>query len=507
MSRREDSTSLEQFLEREFSDQQIDNASLLADAAAVSTVASCQTANDCGSNHVCAGGVCVPADAVIRAVNDQFGAPSTPLASAPGYASSVASNCGSGSSGGSGGCIGPGSGSNCSPGSSCGRGYGNLYNPNQLICCDGNGNKGPKYSCAGGPWQCEPCTPPNKGCNKFCDDSYKLFGRRSAGCQNPNDGAPLDCGECLSCGLNDTCQDTGGGPCWCKPGNEGCPKCETCESSGSCSRSKGVCNSSCSCRVKCDCGQEYTGTWSQEYFSNGLACTHACRRALYQAKCVEGGGNDCPPYDPCKADPANKCELECQCVTRITPCDQTPKCPSGWKCSIMGKVFAAVGENGGCADYPPGTTWIPGGIRWFVRECKIKKNDPDCDECDCNCENDCPDCYKCNTEGKCVYDEDCEEPCDVPCNGSCCFGSQTCKPACQWQIVDACHGQGGTITAPCDSSPSLQHIANISAKDAVCSRFHTHCNVRNRFGNNIGTHLDCQKGLKKLGPTGANMCG
>jgi hypothetical protein len=40
-----------------------------------------------------------------------------------------------------------------------------------------------------------------------------------------------------------------------------------------------------------------------------------------------------------------------------------------------------------------------------------KSNVPDtCGECDCNCEDDCPDCQYCDTNGKCQPDPDCCDP-------------------------------------------------------------------------------------------------
>ena len=106
-----------------------------------------------------------------------------------------------------------------------------------------------------------------------------------------------------------------------------------------------------------------------------------------------------------------------------------------------------------------------------------------------------------------MKDDKCDEPCEKPCsNGDCCIGNSECVPGIKYQIVDACHYQGGTFVAPAGVSISLQHITNISAAQAVCDRFHTHCYVVGSNGKTYGTHLDCQRGLKQIGPAGYNVC-
>jgi hypothetical protein len=270
----------------------------------------------------------------------------------------------------------------------------------------------------------------------------------------------------------------------------------------------GLCNDDCSCAVTCPCGTQYRGVHSQEHYQSGPSCPSVCRERLYQYYCIDRASEACPPQkDPCKADPGNKCEQDCYCTSQKVSCSGTYSCPDGYRCQQTGTLFAATGSDGSCQDGPgdPADLWTQGGKTIFLRICKMS-DDPDCEECDCNCENDCPDCHTCGADGKCVYDPDCDTPCDNPCNGDCCLAGQNCVPAALWQVVDACHFQGATFAAPAGVTPTLEHTVDIPANGAVCGRFHTHCNVRVN-GQVVASHLDCQKGLKSLGSAGYNICG
>lgn len=505
---RNDQTSLEEFIENEFKGNPIDGQGANTGSTSGNRVASCQRAEDCGSNHLCIGGTCVSAEAVNQGLVSSYGNSATAntftSTSRPGGNSGGSSNCGSGSDNDGLGCgpDNPESGG-CSSGGSCGedQGKGSL-NPNELNCCGPDGQKAPKYRCNGGPWQCEPCAVPEKECNYFCDASYKLFGVSGPGCTN-QDGAPLDCGDCKDCGLNNTCVNWSGAPCWCKSGDSGCPKCEKCDANnGRCYGGPGICKEVCNVKVQCECGDIYTAIHSQDR-NHPVGCYTQGRRNLYQKMCIDGGGNHCPQRDPCSADPNNPCEKSCRCTHRHTTCDAgRPPCPSGYSCTPLGYIFrGASQEDGSCQDtqQDENGNWFGGGITWFARECLMREEgEGDCNKCDCNCENDCPDCYNCSAEGKCVRDEDCDDPCEVPCDGQCCENGETCQPGVQYEILDACHYAGGRFTAPANVTIRLEHTTDISAAGAVCGRFHTHCRVVGSDGKTYGTHLDCQRGLRRL---------
>ena len=442
----------------------------------------CQTAEDCGADHLCAGGVCIPRNST----------------------GTGAQSGGSGGAGGSSGCNNDTPDDfddcidkNCATGPKCGNGE---EKPN---CC---GN--PIYTCGSNPPQCEPCDPPEKECNNFCDSWFKSNGTIAPGC----DGDSV-CGSCSECSFENKCKKgkVGNIPCWCSPGNEGCPDCEECQrkgsGSGDCLEKVGLCNDETTCTIVCPCGTKYRHFHSQEHYLTGLAAPAACRIAGYQKYCVDGAAESCPPQkDPCKADPGNKCEKDCYCTSQKVSCSGTYSCPDGHRCQVTGELFAATGPNGQCSDSgdDPTNPWSQGGKTIFLRVCKMA-DDPDCEECDCNCENDCPDCHTC-INGECVYDTGCDTPCDIPCNGSCCFPGESCKPGVLWQVVDACHNQGSTVVAPAGVTPQLVKTVDVLKEDAVCDRYHTHCNILVN-GVVVGTHLDCQKGLKRLGEAGRNLCG
>lgn len=214
----------------------------------------------------------------------------------------------------------------------------------------------------------------------------------------------------------------------------------------------------------------------------------------------------CPPnIDPCA--PETECEKDCKCTTQKTACGGTYKCPEGKKCKVLGTLFAATGPDGSCQDGgDPTGAWSQGGITWFLRICTPDRDKPECEECDCNCENDCPDCYLCGADGECYYDEECDEVCEgEPCEGTCCGEGKTCVPGVTWAVTDPCHNASYEFVAPQGVKPELVHFVDIEKEDAVCDRFHTHCEVV-VCGGFIGLHLDCQKGLKRVGASGTKTC-
>lgn len=442
-------------------------------------LANCQTAEDCGADHICTGGECVPSNST------GTGAGSTGSGGGSGFAACTddppekTRNC---------------EDKNCQPGPGCGDGSDELLN-----CCGD-----PIYTCQDGRRQCEPCDDSDgRECNDFCDSWFRSNGSVAPGCDDDD-----HCGECSECFASLCRPATGRANCFCFPGNSGCPDCQECSRpGGGCVKAKGACTIDCNCFVTCPCGSSFQGFHSQDYYDNGLACPAACRAATYQKYCVDGANQSCPPQkDPMKEDPGNKCEESCYGTSQKTPCNGTYTCPDGHSCTVTGKLFAATGEGGACEDGGnPTGAWSQGGITWFIRVCKLNQDDPDCEECDCNCENDCPDCHTCGPNGECVYDEACDQPCDVPCNGDCCGPGQTCVPAVLWQVIDACHFAGVTFAAPAGVTPELVHTDDITAAEAVCGRWHTHCNVVVN-GSTVATHLDCQKGLRQVGPASFSIC-
>lgn len=112
-----------------------------------------------------------------------------------------------------------------------------------------------------------------------------------------------------------------------------------------------------------------------------------CKRRTYDVDCrcdykcpgcmqCSSSGNclikNCPPPPKPPEEPPNNCEPECRdtevCVTN----------------SSTGEVTCSTVQQ--CGDLPE-----------------------ECEPCDCNCSGDCPDCYICNSAGKCVPDPACDE--------------------------------------------------------------------------------------------------
>ena len=437
----------------------------------------CQTAEDCGSNHICKDGQCVPANSTNTAGGGGGGGGGQAANTDCGDTSDATQDCPT---------------KNCKPGPICGDGA------EPFNCCGDN-----IYRCHGSQTpQCEPCEPLDKECNDFCDMWFRSNGTQAPGCDDDS-----VCGDCTRCVGSICKENTFNPPCWCEPGNSGCADCEKCDSDGECRLSKGTCNVECNCFVTCPCGSRYQGFHSQDNFATGPACPSACRAKTYQKYCVDGAAQSCPPQkDPMKEDPGNKCEEKCYGTTQKVSCNQSYTCPDGARCQQTGVLFAATGPDGECQDgADPSDLWSQGGKTFFVRVCKMS-NDPSCEECDCNCENDCPDCYTCGADGKCVYDDACDDPCPNPCGGACCDEGQGCEPGVIWHILDACHFAGGDIVVPASVGLSLVHTADIPAESAVCGRFHTHCAIIGSNGINYGTHLDCQKGLQRGGSAGYKVC-
>lgn len=243
---------------------------------------------------------------------------------------------------------------------------------------------------------------------------------------------------------------------------------------------------------------------SQDHYAQGT-CQQNCRKAANDYWCKKKKDEVCPPgIDPCA--PESECEKDCKCTTQRTGCGETYTCPEGKKCKLLGNIIVSDG-NGGCADTPSEGQWGGGGITWFLRICTPDRDKPECEECDCNCENDCPDCYLCGSDGECHYDPECDVICEnEPCEGTCCGAGESCVPGVTWAVVDPCHNQSYEFVAPQGVKPELVNTVDVEKEDAVCNRFHTHCNVV-VCGRIIGTHLDCQKGLKRVGASGTKVCG
>ena len=467
-------------------------------------VPDCMGSEGCGANHICLGGKCIQGN---LAPEGGPGVPNVPGGTTGG------SNCTQQK---------PDSCKECQAATQpkCGNDQKcRITSINQ--CCGGN-----LYHCAFTDCpQCEPCEEPYKRCTTFCTNFKAIFGRSAGECESKY-GENQDCGECSDCkptgtSVNNTdphhCvpKEPGDGPCHCHPNRSGCPDCHECiregPNSGQCQKRTGLCKDCANCTVTCPCGTEVNCRGCWEHYRNGLVAPAQCREDCYKKFCIDKeplthtGQPACPPQkDPCKADPGNPCEKFCKCiVVHIDPDRRWPDdpfiCPDGWGCTLEGEATITVAK-------PTGNETV---AWWHIRMCQYDPDNPKCEECDCHCSNDCPDCHVCGNDGKCWYDPACGQACGIGstrCGESCCPPGQECKPTECIEFTDACHGIHTKVCGPAGSSWGLAHQADISAEDAVCDRFHTHCEIT---VNGIGTghvHYDCQAGLPGPTPGGGYTC-
>lgn len=226
------------------------------------------------------------------------------------------------------------------------------------------------------------CGPPEpQGCSRFCTNYYKSVGEIAPGCDD------LTCDECEYCdyifvSATGECKPLGGGaPCHCDPGSV--PACYKCNKNGVVVEDFGNCFECVTINnFDCGCDISLSKTCCQPYGTPGLTLMNKCQIELAE-QCAE----ECPPgaTDPCAGD----------CITKTIcqpgSCPAVPPNEPGKRNTQTGCIEAG-GE--GCTLYT---------------ECNMT-NVPDyCEESDCNCHNDCPNCELCGADGKCYPDPSCDE--------------------------------------------------------------------------------------------------
>lgn len=217
---------------------------------------------------------------------------------------------------------------------------------------------------------CGNCPPPPERCSKFCTSYLAANGKPGVGCTDDN-----TCDECSYCADLGNFQGTackkkiGGAPCWCE--NGGCSyQCDKCGDDGACTTDCENCQTCYTTYKYCDSGPvKLECCYSACDYSSGFS---TCRDSY-----------ECP--DPLGGDP---CAGSCYGQTF---CDgPPPPCPDGASCTDNGSITA-------------------GGGTCYIRTVCDKSNVPEsCKECDCNCDNDCPDCFVCSSGCACEPDPRCE---------------------------------------------------------------------------------------------------
>lgn len=220
-----------------------------------------------------------------------------------------------------------------------------------------------------------PPSPPGDGgpkCNERCQE------RAEAGVAGEEcDGVPI-CGDCEQCNREGRCEkyEPGAAPCWCQDGEQ-CRSCEQCDkASGGCISALDQCQECCTVSVTCAGGEDVQGECCFPIEPGSKTYGETC-----QARCKKKLLEKCPPPNP-------------------TPCSN---CTGYSRC----------GEGASCDPGDKNTGSITAGGETCVVCLKCDDEDSDCgpEPCDCNCEDDCPECFVCNAAGKCEPDPACDDCC------------------------------------------------------------------------------------------------
>jgi len=233
---------------------------------------------------------------------------------------------------------------------------------------------------------CGPC-PPWPTCTDFCESYLKANGEPGPSCTEGKDGN--SCGPCSYC-TGSRCVDEVGGlaPCWCEQ-NEGSCNTGGCEF---CNKETGDCEFEASrCR---SCAE---------------SVNHLCPCSNAQGKqVILGRIRVCTPYgtNPTATTLRMSAEAQaCQEACSSPGADNDP-------CTPKTETTTRCGGEGGpsCQD---GETQVGVVENTLTGEaciiCETSKDLPEeCEECDCNCSDDCPDCSICSENGTCEPDPACQ---------------------------------------------------------------------------------------------------
>lgn len=317
----------------------------------------CYASSDCGSGYACIGNECV-----LTGSGSSNGGGSL-------------SSCGQDSGGGP--CGGLNSG-DCTSGN-CGDGGINPWNDN---CCGGERccrkDSSGVLTC-----RCGPCNPPPPACSQYCTTAYNAFGRRVGNCSET-----FTCDECEECASTGSyspreCRplDTNEGftPCYCSENPEPPFPCYKCNEFGGWMNDCKNCKTTYTVEAACGCAK-VTQTCSFPGCYNEGDKNSCETQAL--ANCYKQCDPENPPGDPCAGD--------CRTVTTCDP-EPTPPCPSGSSCRTSGTI--TVGDQT-CT---------------LTEICDKNNVPPECEDCDCHCSNDCPDCQLCGVDGECYPDPACDD--------------------------------------------------------------------------------------------------
>ena len=228
--------------------------------------------------------------------------------------------------------------------------------------------------------------PPKQSCTVFCNSYFASFGAGAAGCGDKV------CSECETCDGNyfsstyNTCvPGSGSTPCHCKP--DEVPVCHVCNDNGVVVEDQDNCSECYTTSVDCGCGIiiERTCCYSLRELADGLTGYNRCRDEIVDRCEEECSDPDTPAYvDPCEGD----CTPQTETGPGTCP-DQPSDLADGHRAAITGCIEAG------------------GNYTLLYNDCDMTNVPEECGFCDCNCENDCPNCQVCNSGGICVPDPEC----------------------------------------------------------------------------------------------------
>ncbi len=366
----------------------------------------CNSSSDCASGWRCIGAGCVPPENTPGEVagdsgNDQGCGGNTANQKPEGGFAAISTGGGGGSTGGGGGGGGAcGSGTGSGGGSSPGVGSGSIYlpgppssgvcdapgaggGPSGVGCGGGSGGSGSSYPAISSGTSSSGGGSGGGGGGGACCGSSRCCKFRSFG--TPTILTHCSCGICPP---EDRCQKfcadhsaaTGSSGAGCQPGSE-CDECSSCERVGFSGTT--------------DVFQCKTRPGGPCHCPEGVKCAE-CQRCGSSGTC-ESAGSDCsPPPPPSPPQPpggggggggGGECAESC---TTFTVCGESPSCPPGSR--------------------QTGSISTPDKTCVLCEKCTPANDDCGPEPCDCNCENDCPDCFICNAEGECEPDPQCVEP-------------------------------------------------------------------------------------------------
>jgi hypothetical protein len=195
----------------------------------------------------------------------------------------------------------------------------------------------------------------------------------------------------------------------CTPENT-CDECESCGDSGCVPKTSGPCWCESGNCGRCE------------------ACTESGTCVDDSANCARPSPDPDPDPDPSPVDP---CAGTCSTIT-VCGDQPDPVCPSKNSCRQSGDI--TVGSQ---------------NCRLF-EQCDKSDVPAECGFCDCNCDNDCPDCQVCNSSGVCVPDPSCDNTVagvPIQCGGSYCGGVAYTGTGCEVNPTSHVQTPGSD---PCD---------------------------------------------------------